>query len=241
MSSKNARPRWYFSLRSPYSWFCYRQLRDNDPDILAQVEWVPVWEPDERSAAALAQRDVELPLMPMSRAKNFYILQDTRRIAKERGLRMVWPIDRNPVWEVSHLAYLAAEELGAGERFLDRVYAARWERGADISDPVVIGEIAGELGLDSRSLSGAVDDDRLRRRGVEILSRVAADGVFGVPLFVLGRQKFWGTDRLDRFVAALRARAPAASSEDLLRDDAQVAIAGALSPVADGGHAGGCG
>jgi 2-hydroxychromene-2-carboxylate isomerase len=239
MARRNAQPRWYFSLRSPYSWFCYRELVETEPAVLQAAEWIPVWEPDAVSERMLAERGVELPVVPMSRAKNFYILQDTRRIAKERGLSMIWPVDRAPVWEVAHLAYLRATDEGRGRDFLDRVSAARWERGEDISDPAVIGAVATELGLDPVRYAGAAEDEGLRERGIDVLTRVADDGVFGVPMFVLGREKFWGTDRVGRFLAAWRARtatAPAESSSDERREFAELARA-----VSDGGHAGGCG
>lgn len=239
MARRNAQPRWYFSLRSPYSWFCYRELLETEPAVLHAAEWIPVWEPDPVSERMLAERGVELPVVPMSRAKNFYILQDTRRLAKERGLPMIWPVDRAPVWEVSHLAYLAATDEGMGRPFLDRVYAARWERGEDISDPAVLGAIAEGLGLDPARYAGAADDEQLRHRGIDVLTRVADDGVFGVPMFVLGREKFWGTDRLARFLAAWRARmvtTPAESVSDERPEFAELAKA-----VSDGGHAGGCG
>jgi 2-hydroxychromene-2-carboxylate isomerase len=241
MVAKKAAPRWYFSLRSPYSWFCYRQLLVEAPEVLDQVEWVPVWEPDEYGRKLLAERDVVLPLMPMSRAKNFYILQDTRRLAKERGLDMVWPIDKDPVWEVAHLGYLAAAEEGKGREFLDRCYAARWERGENISDRDVIAAVGREIGLDGDRIGNALDDERLRRAGTDVLVRTEVDGIFGVPLFVVGRQKFWGTDRLERFLEALEAAkpapAPVVEPEPAWEPDPRELV----SAVSDGGHAGGCG
>ncbi|MEK8171043.1 hypothetical protein NKH77_20400 [Streptomyces sp. M19] len=50
----------------------------------------------------------------MSREKHFYILQDVRRLLRDRGLPVAWPVDRDPVWEVPHLAYFAALDAGVG-------------------------------------------------------------------------------------------------------------------------------
>ncbi|PVE14137.1 2-hydroxychromene-2-carboxylate isomerase [Streptomyces scopuliridis] len=231
-------PRWYFSLRSPYSWFAYRDLTKHHPDVLAAVQWIPFWEPDAHSRELLARMGVELPLVPMAREKNFYILQDTRRLAEDRGLEVTWPLDREPVWEVSHLAYLVAEDAGKGKEFVDAVYRARWQESKNISSPAVIGEIAAELGLDADRAAGAADDPDLRARGVGILAASAKDGLFGVPFFIHGHDKFWGVDRVDAFVAALRG----VPRDAVALSDAELAALPATAEAGgDAGHAGGCG
>jgi 2-hydroxychromene-2-carboxylate isomerase len=228
--------RFYFSLRSPYSWLAYRDLLSRYPDVARAIEWRPFWEPDEESQRLLAEADGSFPYVEMSRAKSRYILQDVRRLARRRGLTIAWPVDRKPCWEVSHLAYLVARRLGAGERFIAAAYAARWEQGRDISDPATIAAIADDLGLDRLALSRAADDPRVRREGLRALQAIEADGVFGVPFFIKGYEKYWGVDRLPDFVAAVRGE-PVAQGE----------TAGPLDPVeagaaaADLGHAGGCG
>ncbi|GAA0897174.1 hypothetical protein GCM10009557_71650 [Virgisporangium ochraceum] len=184
-------PRFYFSLRSPYSWFAYRDLTERYPDVAAASRWIPFWEPDAATSAALDEADVRLPIVAMSRAKNFYILQDTRRMAQARGWTMTWPIDRDPVWEVPHLAYLAADDAGRGREFVDRVYRARWQEGRDIVDRQTIGAIGDELRVGA--LADAADDLDLRRRGVACLTESFHDGLFGVPFFAQARNRFFGS------------------------------------------------
>ncbi|MGA5817946.1 2-hydroxychromene-2-carboxylate isomerase [Kitasatospora sp. NPDC094028] len=202
-------PRWYFSFRSPYSWMAYRDLIGRYPDVAESIQWLPFWEPDDHHNEHLAQNGVQLPYVAMSREKHLYILQDVRRLARERGLEMVWPLDREPRWEVSHLAYLVAEEHGRGREFIDRVYRARWQDGLDISDPEVIAGFGPELGLDPELLGGAAADPEVRERGLAALAALHRDGVFGVPYFIDGFEKFWGVDRLPGFVASIRGRAAA--------------------------------
>jgi 2-hydroxychromene-2-carboxylate isomerase len=230
--------RWYFSLRSPYSWFAYRELVERHPEVADTIEWIPFWEPDELIQKLLAERKVELPIVPMSRAKNFYILQDTRRLAVARGLTMTWPADRNPHWEPAHLGYLVAAAAGRGRDFVDAVYRARWEQGRDITERATIGEIAAELGLGERAVADAADDPAVREEGVECLARSYRDGLFGVPFFVRGRDKYFGLDRLRAFVAAGQGE-PAPEAATWL-DDA-IDIRSDDRPGGDGIHAGGCG
>jgi 2-hydroxychromene-2-carboxylate isomerase len=196
-------PRWYFSLRSPYSWFAYRDLTEKYPDVLDRIEWIPYWEPDEEFTRLLAESGVTLPVMPMHRSKNFYILRDARRWAHARGWQVTWPVDRAPHWEVSHLAYLAAEEQGLGPQFVDLAYRARWKQGLDLAERQTIAGIAAELGLDA-SLADAIDDASIRKRGVECLIAAYHDDAFGVPFFLHGREAFWGAERVGAFVSAVR-------------------------------------
>jgi len=225
-------PRFYFSLRSPYSWMAYRELLERYPDVAEAVEWVPFWEPDAVSRRLLGE---EFPYSAMSRAKHLYILQDVGRLTKARGLPLKWPVDREPVWEVPHLGYLVARREGRGPEYIAAVYRARWEEGRDICDRVTIAELAASLDLDPAQVASASDDADLRAQGARILAEICRDGVFGVPFFVHRFTRFWGMDRLAEFAEHLRAKlVPAAG---LPAPEPAVG----LGRSSEEGHAGGCG
>jgi 2-hydroxychromene-2-carboxylate isomerase len=224
-------PRFYFSLRSPYSWLAYRDLLDRYGDVAERVEWVPFWEPDEQSTQLLTDLGGQFPYSAMSRAKHLYILQDVARLTKARGLALTWPVDRRPVWEIPHLGYLAARDRGHGPEYIAAAYRARWEQGRDICDPAVVAEIGAALGIDT-----AVADDPVRRaEGARILLEICRDGVFGVPFFVHGFNRYWGIDRLGDFADHIRAHVPAARSMPELVGSLPQGMS------SDHGHAGGCG
>jgi 2-hydroxychromene-2-carboxylate isomerase len=229
-----SRPCFYFSLRSPYSWIAWHELTSNHPQVLEAMRWIPFWEPDESTTALLNSAGASFPYTPMSRAKHLYVLQDVRRLADARGLDVTWPLDADPWWEPSHLAYILATDEQAGSRWIDRVYRARWQEGLDVCDRDVIGELAREVGLDPDRLAGAVEDQALRERGAEMLLQACRGGIFGVPYFVNRFERFWGVDRLGRFLASLPQAAGASETE------LEPALAGS-SRSTDWGHAGGCG
>ncbi|MGW3040441.1 DsbA family protein [Kitasatospora sp. NPDC001159] len=205
-------PRWYFSFSSAYSWMAYRDLITRYPDVTEAIDWLPFWEPDDAHHDHLESSGVQLPYVELSREKHLYVLQDIRRLAVERDLQMVWPVDRAPNWEVSHLAYLVARDHGSGRQFIDETYRARWEEGLDISSPEVIAGIGAGIGLDPDVLGGAWQDPDVRARGLEAFNAPYRDGVFGVPYFIDGYQRFWGIDRLPGFVSAVRHRMAAATA-----------------------------
>ncbi|MFJ6694629.1 2-hydroxychromene-2-carboxylate isomerase [Streptomyces sp. NPDC091272] len=232
---KNKTPRFYFSLRSPYSWLAHQELTARHPELVERLEWVPFYEPDESSARQLAEAGGRFPYSEMSREKNRYVLQDVGRLTKARGIEVTWPVDRDPVWEVPHLAYLVAAAHGRGQDYIAAVYRARFGEGRNICDPATVAEIGARLGLDPQSLAGASQRPELRAEGVAMLLDVCKDGVFGVPFLVHGYTRFWGLDRLDAFVEHLRTQQPSAGSVP------QPLAAVGLGRSADDGHAGGCG
>jgi 2-hydroxychromene-2-carboxylate isomerase len=249
-SRKATRPRFYFSFRSPYSWLAYRDLMTHHRAVAEKLDWRPFWEPDELSMRMLTEAGGEFPYVENSKPKARYLLQDVRRLTGQRGLSMTWPVDRSPRWEVAHLAYLVARSQGHGPRFIEAVYRARWEQGRDISDRATIAGVADELGLDP-GLADALDDPAVRAEGLTALMSIYRDGVFGVPLFITGFDKYWGVDRLPTFIEVLARQpellvgAPAAPPAGPADETAEPRQAGGDLSYAgaggDQGHAGGCG
>lgn len=231
------RPRFYFSFRSPYSWLAYRDLCGTYADQTRQLEWRPFWEPDDRSLRMLTAAGGKFIYTQMSKEKHRYMLLDVRRLAAQRGLRPAWPVDRNPCWEVPHLAYLVARQHDRGAEFIDRVYRARWQEGLDICDRTTIARIGTAIGLADIGIADAADDPDVRAEGVLALLDIYRDGIFGVPFFVNGHDKFWGVDRLPTFMASLAVGLVGQGTAGSPRIQAP-----AMSPAnVDDGHAGGCG
>lgn len=233
---KRTNVRFYFSFRSPYSWLAARYVEERGGGKDEPIDYIPFWEPDARSLELLHARGGEWLYTPMSRAKHLYILQDIKRLVASRGYAMAWPVDIDPWWEVPHLAYIAARKEGKGHDFFWAVYRARWEEGRNICSPEVIRALARECDLDADGIAAAVDDPQVREEGAAALLACYRDEVFGVPYFVVGRERFWGVDRVSAFVERLL-------GGHVRRDSraAEAAHAVASGAPYDTDHAGGCG
>jgi 2-hydroxychromene-2-carboxylate isomerase len=243
----SAPARFYFNLRSPYSWLAVHDLTANHPEFASAVEWRPFWEPSEQSEKLLNAASGRFIYTPMTPEKHRYILADVRRLAAARGLSIRWPIDREPHWEVAHLAYLAARQDGLGRQFAVAASRARWEQGLDISDPRQVASIAAQVGLDAERAAGAWQDPGLVELGTRALLDLYDDSVFGVPYFLSGRERFWGVDRLADFVAFAASRHRVPGRQPTAAPGRQSTAAPETEPPADlldgaeHGHAGGCG
>lgn len=233
----NRPPKLYFSFHSPYSWLAVHRLRQTIPDLFEAVRFVPFWDPDPTTLAALSARGAAMLYQPMSRAKHRYLLADTKRLAARLGLPMAWPVDVDPWWEVPHLAWLAARRAGAASRCYDALVAARWTRGENICDPAVLRRVADGAGLPGAELADAVHDQGVRAEAVDALAAAYDDDVFGIPYLLLGRDRFWGVDRVDAFLDVYRTGAVRTGSDPLSGVPPAVLAAGGY----DRDTAGGCG
>ncbi|MEV6067879.1 DsbA family protein [Nocardia sp. NPDC052001] len=234
-------PRVYFSFRSPYSWLAFHDLRREHPELVSALEWRPFWEPDEHFSALLAETGHEFPYTPMSRAKHFYLLRDIRRLAGRRGLANSWPLDEQMHWEPSHLGWFAASDHGLAHEYADRVYTARWLSGLDICRTEVIQSILDELAIPA-DVGELVRSPAIEKRALDALQAVCQEDVFGVPMFIHRREKYWGIDRLADFLAALPGSS-IAQPESTAATGAPDGLAEIPVPkeTAEIGHAGGCG
>jgi 2-hydroxychromene-2-carboxylate isomerase len=197
--------RYYFSFRSPYSWFATRQLFERYPDVAERVQFVPYWEPSNEVAEDLRRiHGAKVLYAPMSKAKHLYILADTKRMAAHLGYRLSWPVDRSPCWDVPHFAFIRAEAIGQGRRMMQEFMAARWELSENICDAGTVRRLAENCDIPADTFLQAPSDPATRSAGLVALSEAYRQSVFGVPFFTVGRQRFWGVDRLALFVAATR-------------------------------------
>lgn len=232
-------PRLYFSFRSPFSWMTVERLLQVLADAHDIIEFIPYWDPDPQTEQALAARGAGFHYTQMSKAKHLYILADTKRLAQRLGLRMAWPIDIDPWWEVPHLAWLRAQALGLGAAFYATLVEARWERGENICDPDVVRRLGDAIGADGDLLALATEDPQIRAKGVDCLAAAWHDDIFGIPYLRLGRHRFWGYDRLDDFLEQfLPARGKSEATDPL--DGVPLPLRSMIG-VYDADTAGGCG
>ena len=128
--------------------------------------------------------------------KGRYMWRDLERICERLGLSLARPstFPRNGL--AAARATLALPEA-ARPAFVRSVYDANFAKDRDIGSTNVVAELLTMLGHDAAAVlsrAGSSDvKDELRaqtERAVEL-------GLFGSPSFVVGRELFWGNDRLD--------------------------------------------
>jgi 2-hydroxychromene-2-carboxylate isomerase len=177
---------------------------------------------DARIDALLGTLDVELlpiplvPRMPGPSAgperrlldwKLEYNLLDATRTARRLGIPWVPPWSSFSADSTDAVVgWYVARDAGAERAYRRAVLEARWGRGLDISDRAVLARCAAASGAAAEVFAAALEQPEYRERVLEGDVAAAREKVFGVPFFVVDRERFWGNDRLDARVDRLKIR-----------------------------------
>ena len=233
--------RFYFSFRSPFAAIAFYRLRRSPLFKDVKFELIPLWpenifgghmdNPTDSlfkmayifSDAARQAEEAGLPCAQFKAIAEQFKLPAGMDYSKEKaGLKM----PEEP-WGITHLAFLHAQEKGKGWAFADAIFTRRFDfdgKGSqNVMDPVVIGNIAEELGLDVSETIHAHTSGRFDDIHEAMIRQGEADGVFGVPFFVIEqaerKEVFWGNDRLPFLHKAItNAGRLAVISQDSLRE-----------------------
>ena len=197
-----------FDFASPNAYFAYRAL----PPIL------------ERTGAALdinpcllggifkatGNKAPFLAFAPI-KGKFEYELLEIKRFAARHKLDKY---RQNPHFPVISLmlmrGYIAARAAGVGPAFLEMGLRGMWEDGLKLDDPEVLKGAVDAAGLDSTSLLAAAQSDPVKQTLAANTEAAVARGVFGIPTFFVGKEMFFGKERLGQVEEAVEAARAAA-------------------------------
>ncbi len=134
-----------------------------------------------------------------------YSYMDCRRQARKRGLVIRGPrkiFDSAP----AAAGMLYAQQAGdaAFQYYHDSVFTRFWLRELDIEDVAELASVLNEAGADGAGFRNFLPQGLEQ---VAAISRAAeANGVFGVPSFVIDGELFWGSEHLADMHALLTGR-----------------------------------
>jgi len=140
-------------------------------------------------------------------AKGRYMWRDLARICGDLGLpfRRPDPFPQNGLL-AARVALVGLDE-GWGQEFARAVYRAEFGEGRQIADRAVIADILSAIGVAPEPILAAAQSDAVKARLRAETDAAQRLGIFGAPTFVVGRELFWGNDRLEAAVAWAKGRA----------------------------------
>lgn len=182
----------YISVISPWTYLALPRLVAVAARHGASLRYRPV------DPVALFARTGGLPLAQRHENRQAYRLQDLRRQAIRAGM----PLTLRPAFFPANpapaaYAIIAAQEAGGGDLhgLVQSLCAACWAEEKNVADDEVIVDCLTRAGFKaSLAMSGMLLGADTYARNLE--EGVLA-GVFGVPFFIVGDERFWGQDRVE--------------------------------------------
>jgi 2-hydroxychromene-2-carboxylate isomerase len=108
----------------------------------------------------------------------------------------------NPHFPVNTLLMMrgavVAEDEGKLSPYVEACFRAMWEDGKKMDDPAVAGAVLDAAGLDGRAILERTREQAIKDRLIANTEDAVARGVFGIPTFFVGREMFFGKDRMGR-------------------------------------------
>jgi 2-hydroxychromene-2-carboxylate isomerase len=183
---------YFYAAISPFCYLAGNRLEQIAARHGASVRYIPI------NAPALFPRTGGQVLAERHDSRKTYRLQELRRTAAKRGVKldlqpMFFPANPAP----ASYAIIAAAHVGGGDLagLVQAFPRAVWAEGRNIAEDDVVQDLLTAHGFDPKIA------DKYMLMAAETymanLEEAVARGVFGVPFYMVGDERFWGQDRLD--------------------------------------------
>jgi len=179
----------FYDIGSPYSYLCATQIEGVAGKHGRGVRWRPML-----LGAIFKATGNDMPARVPAKAK--WMLQDLALWAESYGVPFTFPASFPANTVRAMRACTFAAERGKVREMSIALFEGYWSRGIDPSSAEGLQQASAAAGLDAAEVLAAIETqpikDALRRSTDEAIGL----GIFGAPAMVVGKQLFWGNDRL---------------------------------------------
>lgn len=198
------RPRlhFWFDFSSPFSYLAATQVER----VAAAAGAELVWRPMLLGAVLKEIGAPSVPLFAMPEAKREYMKQDLQDCASYWNVPFVYAT-RFPQKTVTPLRLA----LLAGDRMIELSHAlfrVMWVDDGDLENDATLERVLREHGFDAQDMLQRTHAPAAKQALIDSTAEALRMGVFGAPTMVVedehGSRLFWGQDRLELALAALR-------------------------------------
>ena len=183
-----------FDFGSPNAYMCHRVIPTIEARTGVRFTYVPILLGGLFKLANNRSPVEAFADIPNKRA--YDMLEIDRFLKKHQLVKFRF----NPHFPVNTLAIMrgavAAQKLGVFAPYVEAMYAGMWEEGLNLSDPQVIQSHLQKNGLDAPALMQATQDAEVKNTLLHNTQHAFERGAFGSPTFFVGKEIFFGKDRL---------------------------------------------
>jgi len=191
---KQVKVEFLFDFGSPNAYLCHKLIPAIEARSAAKFEYVPILLGGLFKLTNNRSPAEAFAAIPHKRA---YENLEMQRFIDKHGLTR---FKFNPFFPVNTLKIMrgacAAQKLGCLERYVDVVYAAMWEDGKNMDDPAVIAATLTAGGLDAEKIFALSQDPEVKNVLLQNTQSAHDRGAFGSPSFLVGKELWFGKDRL---------------------------------------------
>lgn len=194
MASSPAPIDFYFDFLSLYGYFASLRIEELGTRHNRHVRW------HSMLLGVAVMKTMGLKPLMDTPLKRDYVLQDTARYARRRGLtikrRLTDPF-MDPRAAARGFYWVRRNRPGKEAAFARAAFDRYWVEGADLSAPSEVALLAPTIGAESAEMLAGIDGEAARTDLREAVSASLARGVFGSPFFIVDGEPFWGSDRME--------------------------------------------
>jgi 2-hydroxychromene-2-carboxylate isomerase len=184
----------YFDFGSPNAYLAHRVLPTIEQRTGQRFTYVPIL-----LGGVFKATNNQSPVQAFAHVRNKleYDQLEMRRFIARHGLH---EFTMNPHFPVNTLLIMrgavAASMDGILPAYVDAVMRHMWVEPKKMDDPAVVGAALDASGLDGERLLARTQDADVKQRLLADTERAVARGVFGLPVFFVGDEMYFGKDRL---------------------------------------------
>ena len=183
-----------FDFASPNAYLSYHVLREVADRQSAELALTPVL-----LGGLFKLTNNQAPMMAFGEVKGKleYDMLETQRFIDAHGLNKFVFNPHFPINTITLMrGFIAAQEMGVVDQYVEANLSAMWEQGLNMGDPEVAAGVWQSAGLDAAGLAEAIQTPPVKDALLQNTQQAADRGAFGVPTFFVGDEMFFGKERI---------------------------------------------
>jgi 2-hydroxychromene-2-carboxylate isomerase len=183
-----------FDVASPNAYFVHKVVPGIERRTGAKFNYIPCL-----LGGIFKATGNQAPMITFANVKGkvAYDMLEGQRFIKRHGLTAY---TFNPHFPVNTLMMMrcaiVAEQDGELARYVDAVLHHMWEAPKKMDDPAVLVAALAESGFDGKAMLERTQNEAVKAKLVANTEAAVARGAFGVPTFYVGKEMFFGKERL---------------------------------------------
>lgn len=184
----------HFDFGSPNAYFAHKIIPEIEQRTGARFAYVPIL-----LGGVFKLTNNQPPMVQFKdvKAKSDYMKIEIVRFIKKHGLTR---FRMNPHFPVNTVQIMRGAVAAEGDsqlpKYADAVFRHMWEDGLKMDDPEVIRTALDAAGLDGARTLARIQEQDVKDKLLKNTEASVARGTFGAPTFFVGKEIFFGKDKL---------------------------------------------